>query len=54
MVRADETFDPCPELDVLAFSFLRMFFADFVLLGVDYAARRRPTIGVISCGVERL
>jgi hypothetical protein len=30
----DETFAPCPKVDVLAFSFLRMLFADFVLLGV--------------------
>ena len=50
----DETFDPCPEVDVLAFNFLRMLFADFVLLGVDMPFVGALPIGVIPCDAKRL
>ena len=50
----DETFDPGPEIDVLAFNFLRLLFADFVLRGVDMPFVGAPPIGVIPCDAKRL
>ena len=37
-----------------AFNFLRMLFADFVLLGVDMPFVGAPPIGVIPCDAKRL
>ena len=42
-----ETLDPGAQIDVLAFDFLCVLFADFVLLWVDM-----PLIGAPSIGVE--
>ena len=41
-----ETLDPCPQIDVFALDFLRMLFADLVLLGVDMPLVGTPSIRV--------
>jgi len=50
----DETFDPGPEVDVLACNVLRRLFADFVLRGVAMPFVGAPPIGGIPCDAKRL
>ena len=51
---AYKAFDPRPQVDVFALNFLRMLFADFVLLGVDMTLIGAPAIGVKPCDAKRL
>jgi hypothetical protein len=41
-----ETLDPCPQIDVFALDFLRVFLANVMLLWVDVPLVRPPPIGV--------
>jgi hypothetical protein len=49
-----ESFNPSPQIDVFALNFLRMLFADCVLLGVDMTLIGAPAIGVKPCDAKRL
>ena len=51
---ADKSLDPRPQIDVLAFDFLRIFLANRVLLSVQMALVGAPAIGVIACDAKRL
>src|SRR2546425_6229964 len=51
---AYETLDPGAQIDVLAFDFLRIFFANRVLLGIDMALVGPPPVGVKSRDTEWL
>ena len=50
---AHKPFNPCPSSDMLAFNFLRLLFAHFVLLGVDMALIGAPAIGVKTGDAKR-
>jgi hypothetical protein len=51
---AHQPLDPRPQIDVLALNFLRVLFADGVLLGGDMPLIGTPPIGVKSCDTKGL
>ena len=49
-----QSFDPRPEVNMLAFDFLRIFFANRVLFSLDMTLVSAPTVSVITPDAKRL
>ena len=50
----DKPFNPGPQIDVLAFDFLRIRLPNVMLLWGDMPLVRPPSIGVKPCDTKRL